>query len=53
VGHFAYWPTTPQRVVSGGIATLLSVVGVALWVPEVISYRTLAPDSIEGAGRGA
>ena len=30
-------------VVSGGVATLLSVVGVALWAPEVISYRTPAP----------
>jgi MFS family permease len=27
-------------VVSGGIATLLSLVGVALWAPEVISYRS-------------
>jgi hypothetical protein len=30
-------------VVSGGAATLLSVVGVALWAPEVISYRAPAP----------
>jgi MFS family permease len=30
-------------VVSGGLVTLLSVVGVALWAPEVVSYRTPAP----------
>ena len=30
-------------VVSGGVATLLSVVGVALWAPEVMSYRSGAP----------
>jgi hypothetical protein len=30
-------------VVSGGVATLLSVVGIALWAPEVISYRAPAP----------
>jgi len=30
-------------VVSGGVATLLSVVGVALWAPEVITYRAPAP----------
>jgi len=27
-------------VVSGGVATLLSVAGVALWAPEVVSYRS-------------
>src|SRR5438874_991564 len=31
-------------VVSGGIATLFSVVGVALWAPEVLSYRAPAPE---------
>jgi MFS family permease len=30
-------------VVSGGVATLLSVVGIALWAPEVQSYRAPAP----------
>ena len=34
-------------VVSGGVATLLSVVGVALWAPEVISYRAPAPQGKE------
>jgi transmembrane secretion effector len=32
-------------VVSGGLVTLLSVVGVALWAPEVVSYRSPAPES--------
>src|SRR5256885_17007705 len=32
-------------VVSGGLVTLLSVVGVSLWAPEVLSYRTPAPQS--------
>lgn len=38
-------------VVSGGLATLASVVGVALWAPEVLSYRSGAP--AEEATRGA
>jgi len=42
-------------VVSGGVATLLSVVGIALWAPEVLSYGTPAPErSVErGPSRGA
>src|SRR5205809_2007950 len=36
-------------VVSGGLVTLLSVVGVALWAPEVVSYRTPAPELKRGA----
>jgi len=39
-------------VVSGGIATLLSVVGVALWAPEVLSYRAPAPE-LKGTSPGA
>ena len=39
-------------VVSGGVATLLSVVGVALWAPEVASYRSGAPAKEEPT-RGA
>src|SRR5439155_26831693 len=31
-------------VVSGGVATLLSVVGIALWAAEVLSYGTPAPE---------
>jgi MFS family permease len=40
-------------VVSGGLVTLLSVVGVALWAPEVVSYRTPAPELREGPSRDA
>ena len=40
-------------VVSGGLVTVLSVVGVALWAPEVVSYRTPAPEIKEGPSRDA
>jgi MFS family permease len=40
-------------VVSGGLVTLLSVVGVALWAPEVVSYRTPAPELTERSSRDA
>jgi hypothetical protein len=40
-------------VVSGGVGTILSVIGVALWAPEVVSYHTPAPELNEGPSRGA
>ena len=40
-------------VVSGGVATILSVIGVAVWAPEVVSYHTPAPELNEGPSRGA
>src|SRR5438874_2564359 len=43
-GVFADLVSPTFSVVSGGIATLLSVVGVALWAPEVLSYRAPAPE---------
>jgi len=40
-------------VVSGGLVTVLSVVGVALWAPEVVSYRSPAPELKERPSRDA
>ena len=40
-------------VISGGIATVISVGLVALWAPEVVSYRSPAPELREGASRDA
>jgi len=40
-------------VVSGGVATILSAIGVAVWAPEVVSYHTPAPELNEGPSRGA
>lgn len=40
-------------VISGGVATIASVGLVALWAPELISYRAPAPDRLESPSRGA
>ena len=40
-------------VISGGIATVVSVGLVALWAPEVVSYRAPAPQLKEGLSRDA
>ncbi|HVD31002.1 MAG TPA: MFS transporter, partial [Methylomirabilota bacterium] len=40
-------------VVSGGLVTMFSVIGVALWAPEVVSYRTPAPALEERPSRDA
>ena len=38
-------------VISGGIATVASVGLIALWAPELVSYRAPAPERIKGASR--
>jgi MFS family permease len=40
-------------VISGGIATVASVGLIALWAPELLSYRAPATERLEGASRGA
>jgi MFS family permease len=40
-------------VISGGIATVASVGLIALWAPELVSYRAPAPEPREGSSRGA
>ena len=40
-------------VVSGGVVTLASVGVIALWAPEVVSYRSPAPEPLESPSPGA
>ena len=40
-------------VISGGIATVASVGLIALWAPELVSYRAPAPERVEGSSRDA
>jgi MFS family permease len=40
-------------VISGGIATVASVGLIALWAPELVSYRAPTPERLEGSSRDA